>query len=529
MMMVPPSTFAKTKKASTLASILGSHLPDSALSALPVQQLHLDSRNIQKGDGFVALKGGLYDGKAFISEAIEKGASVVLIDAAELEDFDYDKSLPIVPINQLGEHLSLFAGNLYHHPSAALSVVGITGTNGKTSCVQFYAQAMALLAGRCGVIGTTGFGVFKSSSSHKNINRDLSTTGMTTPDPIAVQKIIAQFADQSISHCAMEVSSHGLVQHRVAAVDINTAVFTNLSHDHLDYHQTMDAYGKAKAKLFVMPSVKNVVINTDDDYASTLVKNLAKDVQVITYGCEEKPSSIRSDSHLAIDSIEILKSQMTQVQLHIETADELKRYSFQTHLLGRFNLNNLLAVIGALHAEGFAMDAIMAVVPLIKPIDGRMELIESDADVSVVVDFAHTPDALHKALVALDDSTEASLWCVFGCGGDRDKAKRPEMAKVVEALADHIVITNDNPRTEAPEAILDDIAVGFDKRNFLRIPDRADAINYAITHANKNDTILIAGKGHETYQIIGKEKHYFSDQEQAIAALNKRKAGVIND
>jgi len=529
MMMVPSSTFEKPKKTKTLAEILGATLADQTLSHLPIKQLHLDSRNIQKGDGFVALKGDLYDGKTFIGEALKKGASVVLVDASELEGFDFDSNLPIVAIPELNENLSQLADNLYHHPSASLSVVGITGTNGKTSCVQFYAQAIALLTGRCGVMGTTGFGVFELTQNKKSLDKALTTTGMTTPDPIAVQKILSQFVDQSISRCAMEVSSHGLVQHRVAAVDINTAIFTNLSHDHLDYHQTMEAYGKAKAQLFVMPSVKNIVINTDDAYATTLLKNIAKDVNVMTYGFESKPSGIRSDLHLFVKSADILKSQVTKVQLLAETQDQSTPYTFSTSLLGQFNISNLLAVIGGLYAEGFALDTIVEMLPAIKPIDGRMELIESSADVSVVVDFAHTPDALSKALSALHDSVVGSLWCVFGCGGDRDKAKRPEMAAVAKGLADHIIITNDNPRTEAPDTILDDIAQGFDAKTFLRIPDRAEAIKYAIKHGAKNDTILIAGKGHETYQILGTEKHYFSDQEQAKAALEQRNLGAAND
>lgn len=525
MMMVPSSVF----NAKTLGDILGSSLQDNRLTSMAVNKLTLDSRCVDKGDVFVALKGDLYDGKQFIMQALESGASAVLVDASEVNEIKDKEALPLVPIVQLNEHLSCFAANFYNQPSGKLSVVGITGTNGKTSCAQFFAQAVALLNGQCGVVGTTGVGVFKTLPEKETIEKSLSMTGLTTPDPINVQKILAQFADQKVQHCAMEVSSHGLVQHRVAAVDIDTAVFTNLSHDHLDYHHTMAAYGEAKAQLFAMPSVKNVVINTDDAYASTLLAGLEEHINVITYGIDEKKPHLTSTIHFSIKAVEFTGQQSTQVSLVVEQLGQRKDYLFQTKLVGQFNLSNLLAVIGALYAQGFELEEVVKVIKNIKTIDGRMEVIDSTSSVQVVVDFAHTPDALENALRALKPSLKGALWCVFGCGGDRDKTKRPEMASVAESLADYCVVTSDNPRSEDPELIIDEIVQGFERKQFYRYVDRAEAIEFAVLQANENDTILIAGKGHEDYQIIGDKKCHFSDQEQARVALHKRGGEASND
>jgi len=528
-MMVSSSVFNTDQASKTLDNVLGSRLTRPSLASVKVNALSLDSRSIKAGDVFVALKGDLYDGKNYIAQALKKGAVAVLLDKDEiLEDKKLNTAL-IAPVENINQALSAIAANFYDKPSEKLSVVGITGTNGKTSCAQFFAQAVALLGEPCGVMGTTGFGVFKYKAHDGAVGQTMSSTGMTTPDPINVQKILAQFVEEKVGHCAIEVSSHGLVQHRVAAVSIKTAIFTNLSHDHLDYHGTMAAYGQAKAQLFAMPSVKHAVINLDDDYSSALFKSLGEHVSLMTYSVCRQKTLLPSAAHFSLESIEILEGQFTKAILLLEQDGHQSRYPFVTSLMGQFNLSNLLAVIAALYAESFSIKKITDVIADIKTIDGRMERVNSNNSPQVLVDFAHTPDALEKALRALKPYTKSQLWCVFGCGGDRDKAKRPQMAAIAEALADHIVITSDNPRTEQPELILDDVASGFNASNFYRIADRAEAIAYAIEHASEADTILIAGKGHENYQIIGSEKHYFSDQEQARIALTKRDKRCAND
>ena len=527
-MMVPSNVFNSSIQQKTLGAILGDALQNQSFASIAINEMHLDSRKIKAGDVFVALKGGLYDGKRFIPEALKRGAVAVLVDESERDQLVGEYAIPVVSISQLNQHLSKFAANLFDQPSAKLSIIGITGTNGKTSCAQFLAQAIALLNGRCGVIGTTGFGEFYRSPDQK-VRKEISVTGMTTPDPINVQKILAQLAENNLDHCAMEVSSHGLDQHRVEAVSINTAVFTNLSHDHLDYHGTMDAYGEAKAKLFQMPSVTKAVINLDDGYASTLIEKLPTKTQLLTFGIKQKAVIDKASLHFSIDSIEKQTDQSTQVLLTANDGQYQQQATFTTSLIGQFNFSNLLAVIATLVAEGFSLEEVVSVIGQIESIDGRMERVHSEADVQVIVDFAHTPDALEKALQSLKHTVSKNLWCVFGCGGDRDKTKRAEMAKVSEHFANHIVITSDNPRTENPERILDEIESGFEIKPVARIVDRAEAITFAVNHAKSGDVILIAGKGHEEYQIIGSEKYPFSDQAEAKKALAKRLQEEAND
>ena len=525
MMMVPTSVFDINSQSKTLLEILGPQQVPKHLEALSINNLRLDSREVESGDVFIALRGGLYDGKQFIGQAIEKGAAAVLVDAEEVADCP---DLPlIIPVAQLNERLSTMADNFFDHPSKKISVVGVTGTNGKTSCSQYFAQAAALLNKSCGVIGTNGVGVLAASDDA--IKPSLTSTGMTTPDPITVQRLLAEFVKADVKYCVIEVSSHGLVQHRVAAVDINTAIFTNISHDHLDYHGSMKAYAEAKAELFCMASVKNAIVNIDDDYAAQMIEALDASVNLITYSLDNDDTSLRSGTHFCISDVNFFDEGKAKFNLCLNHVGKVLSFPAETSLVGQFNLSNVLAITAALYAEDFNLSQIVSVINNIQAVKGRMEAIDGH-DLRVVVDFAHTPDALEKALLAIKPSVKNNLWCVFGCGGDRDKIKRPEMAAIAEQLSNQIVVTSDNPRTENSESIIADINAGFStQNNVIRIVDRVEAIDFAISQAQEGDVILIAGKGHEEYQIIGDKQYYFSDQEQAKVALAKRKKEALDD
>ncbi len=493
-----------------------------AVAEVAVQALAIDSREVKGGSLFVAMQGLHAHGKEFIDQAIRNGACAVLIDEKdELLSRSTDISVPVVGVSNLEEALSDIAGRFYGHPSHNLPVIGITGTNGKTTCSQLLAQALAYLHQPCGVMGTLGCGVIKESqlTVDDNLQDVLTATGMTTTDAITTQKICSQLIDQGAKALAMEVSSHGLIQHRVSAIDINTAVFTNLTHDHLDYHGTMAAYGQAKATLFAMPSVSMAVINDDDEFSMSLIENLRDDIRLATYSVNQASAiSEKSIAHFSLKSIE-----MNEQGLSALLITPNGEYPIATKMVGQFNLSNLLAVVAALYINNYPLERIVSLIPSLKPVPGRMELIVNQLDIQVVVDYAHTPDALKNALSALLSHTQGKLWCVFGCGGDRDREKRPEMAAVAEQLADEIVVTSDNPRNESSVQIFADIEQGFQEPREV-VADRASAIEFAINNARAGDVVLIAGKGHEDYQIIGNQRFPFSDQQHARFSLRQREA-----
>jgi UDP-N-acetylmuramoyl-L-alanyl-D-glutamate--2,6-diaminopimelate ligase len=500
---------------------------DTAVAHIKVAGLTLDSRQIKDGFLFIAIQGAQVHGKDFIPQAEAKGANAILFDAKEQKP---ESALPVIAVNNLAKELSAIASRFYDHPTKVLPVIGYTGTNGKTTCTLLTAQAMAHLNVPCGVIGTLGYGLVDQEAKNKSddFGVALTATGMTTADAIQMQSICKQLQVEGAKAVAMEVSSHGLVQHRVEAVDIKTAVFTNLTHDHLDFHQTMEEYGNAKLKLFLMPSVESAVINTDDDFAEKILECVRSNARLVTYGLQ-KPSNLshqstdRLKSHFSFENITAGGKGMQAVLRSPEG-----EFSVSTQLIGHFNLSNLLAVIAVLWVNKFSVQDIVSQIPKLKPVAGRMELLPSKLGYQVVIDYAHTPDALKNALKALLPFTGGKLWCVFGCGGDRDRGKRPEMASVVEAFANAIVVTNDNPRSELPQQIFTDIQAGFSKPQRV-IADRAEAIDYAITHAQPGDAVLIAGKGHEDYQLIGKKRIFFSDQHQARLSLRKQEVEVNND
>ncbi|ROQ20832.1 UDP-N-acetylmuramoylalanyl-D-glutamate--2,6-diaminopimelate ligase [Marinimicrobium koreense] len=484
-------------------------------ASLPdIQGLTLNSRQVQPGDAFVALKGAVHDGRDYIKDAVANGAVAVLVDVDAPADV---QSVPVVALPNLAGQLSELANRLYQSPSEAVKVFGVTGTNGKTTCSLLMAQLAAVHWGAAGVIGTLGYGLLKADEPSADQFAGLEHTGLTTPDALSVQKTLCSLVDQGAQVVAMEVSSHSLVQGRVAAVKMAAALFTNLSHDHLDFHGDLIRYGAAKARLLEQPGLQVAVINRDDAWAASLANQVPEGVQVVSYALDDPQADVyvtdRVEQRAGISAL--INTPWGQGELH-------------SPLLGEFNLSNLLGVIATLCAAGMALEDILAAVPGLVPAPGRMEpvvLDEQRQDVQVVVDYAHTPDALENTLKALSHHNTGRLWCVFGCGGDRDRAKRPKMGRLAERYSDYVVVTNDNPRSEDPAQIAADILRGMDNdHQCLVIADRAQAIDLAIQQARPGDTVLVAGKGHEDYQIFARETLAFSDCEQVRQSLQRRLA-----
>lgn len=474
-----------------------SQLLVQASSAVLIRELTLDSRKVRPGDLFLAVPGLAQDGRAHIADAIARGASAVAYEA-EGAAVVSAKGAELVPIKGLVGQLSAIAGRFYGEPSRALRLVGVTGTNGKTSVSQLVAQALDLLGERCGIVGTLGTGFYEALQSGRH----------TTPDPIAVQATLAELKHAGARAVAMEVSSHGLDQGRVAALDFDVAVFTNLSRDHLDYHGSMEAYGAAKAKLFSWPELKCRVINLDDEFGRQLATQ-SRESRLIGYSLEDASAYLFCREASFGDH-------GVQARLVTPQGEGLLR----SPLLGRFNLSNLLAVVGALLGLGYPLDEILSVMPRLQGPVGRMQRFGGEGLPLVVVDYAHTPDALEKVLEALRPHVQGRLLCLFGCGGDRDRGKRPLMAQVAERLADVVLVTDDNPRTEDPAQIVAEIRAGFATPETVEfVHGRADAIARLIGKAQVGDVVVLAGKGHEDYQEIAGVRHPFSDLQETAKAL----------
>jgi UDP-N-acetylmuramoyl-L-alanyl-D-glutamate--2,6-diaminopimelate ligase len=464
-----------------------------------VTGLDADSRNLKAGDAFVALRGASTHGLRFAATAEKAGVAAILCEAPAPDGIALPANAVLVP--ELRAKLGRLADRFFDAPSERVSMTGVTGTNGKTSTVQLIAQALSLNGDRAGTIGTLGAGLYG----------ELVAGERTTPDVIAVHRLIAQMRDAGATHVAMEVSSHALEQGRVDAVAFKVAVFTNLTRDHLDYHGTMDAYGAAKARLFAWPTLEAVVINLDDDFGSKLISQVADGVRRIGVSSRGHGGAL-----LAAEN-----SSLTPAGLRFDLVEAGAKHAVTSPLLGRFNIDNLLAVAGTLFALGWSLPKIAETLPKLSPVGGRMSRVGGDGrSPLIVVDYAHTPDALQQALASLREHTPGRLTCVFGCGGDRDRGKRPQMAAIAERGADRVIVTDDNPRSESGDAIVVDIVAGFDSRRNVRIErDRAKAIAQALSDAHAGDVILIAGKGHETYQEVAGVKHDFDDLAVARALL----------
>ncbi|MEE8060007.1 MAG: UDP-N-acetylmuramoyl-L-alanyl-D-glutamate--2,6-diaminopimelate ligase [Pseudomonadales bacterium] len=480
---------------------------DKNIAAITVADIKLDSRLVCAGDLFLACKGHAVDGRNFIDQAIAAGAAAVVADKDALWPENTElQGVPIIVMENLNLQLSAIAGNFFGQPSTALSVVAVTGTNGKTTCTQLMMQLLNRLHKSCAVIGTLGTGV----------EGDLDVGINTTPDAVSVQAHLAQWCEDQVNTVVMEVSSHGLEQGRVAALQFELALFTNLSRDHLDYHGSMQAYAEAKASLFRQSALQKAVINSDDAFAETLFNIVAADVDIFSYSIQPVANDKRTPA-VWVENI-AYHSEGVKARLHSPWG----QFELNSPLLGAFNLSNVVAVIASLGALGYPVSIVVDEIAGLKTVVGRMERVTSAAaGLCVVVDYAHTPDALLQALQAMRNHTQGQLWCVFGCGGDRDQGKRFQMGAVAQRFADHVVVTSDNPRTESARTIIDEILSGVDCPTLVE-EDRARAIEFAIVSAAPGDSVLIAGKGHEDYQLIGAQRFPFSDIKQARLALSKR-------
>ncbi|WP_346950450.1 UDP-N-acetylmuramoyl-L-alanyl-D-glutamate--2,6-diaminopimelate ligase [Dyella sp.] len=464
-----------------------------------VSGLALDSRRVRAGEAFFALRGTRGHGIEFAAGAVAQGARVVLAEAPATAAPAL--GVPVLWIERLHAQVGEIAARFYGRPSEALQVVGVTGTNGKTSTVQLIAQALHHLGHSAATIGTLGAG----------LHGQVEEGERTTPDAIHVQELLASFREQGATHVAMEVSSHALEQGRVGAVKFGTAVFTNLTRDHLDYHGSMQAYGDAKAKLFAWPTLTHAAINVDDAFGRELLGRTPEHVRKLRISAAgDLASDIRASNILT-------SAEGLRFDLHTPWGSR----ALQTHLIGRFNVDNLLAVVAVLGALGESFERIVEAVSALHPVNGRMSRLGGQHGLPlVVVDYAHTPDALEQSLHAVRAHCEGRLICVFGCGGERDAGKRPLMGAIAERLADVAIITDDNPRGEDGDAIVAQIVAGLAHPDAARVQrNRALAITEALQLARSGDVVLIAGKGHETYQEDAHGKRPFDDLAVARAAL----------
>ena len=485
----------------TRAMPLSQLLPDvpAVPPALLISGLVQDSREIRAGDAFVAIGGFGTHGLHFSDQAKAAGASAILFEPPVPQDVPAPPA-DAIAVPGLRARMGAMADTFHGHPSAAMTTIGVTGTSGKTSTVQLLAQALELRGTRSGTIGTLGAG----------LHGDVRPTGFTTPLVLQTHALLAQLRDAGAEAVAMEVSSHALDQGRVDAVRFAIGVFTNLTRDHLDYHGDMERYGAAKAKLFATPGLGTAVLNLDDAHGRALHAAMPKGLQRIGTSAQGADDADVRATGVALDGDGIA------FDLHI--AGQTRRV--QSPLLGRFNIDNLLAVAAVLHALGADAAGIANVLGRLQPIPGRMNRLGGGDRPLVVVDYSHKPDPLEQALASLRGHVHGRLVCVFGCGGERDRGKRPQMAAIAERLADDVVVTDDNPRGEDGDGIVADIMAGFVRPQDVRVErDRRAAIARAIGDARPGDIVLVAGKGHEAYQEVDGVKHAFDDSVVAREAL----------
>ena len=479
-------------------------LPDVALPRdVEITGLVLDSRAVRPGNAFVAIAGFGAHGLGFVEQAKAAGASAILFEPPAPAELPAPAEAIAVP--GLRARMGTMADRFHGHPSQTMTMVGVTGTNGKTSTVQLLAQAWKLLGIESGSIGTLGVGLYGA----------VVPTGFTTPLVLQMHELLADLRDQGAQAVAMEVSSHALDQGRVDAVHYDVAVFTNLTRDHLDYHGDMASYGAAKARLFSRPGLKAAVVNLDDGFGRELHAGLGEGVARIGVSSRGQPGARVRAEALRLDDHGIA------FDLVVGAAARPVR----SPLLGRFNVDNLLAVAGVLHALGREPAQIADVLSRLQPIRGRMNRLGGAERLPlVVIDYAHTPDALEQALDSLRGHLHGKLFCVFGCGGERDRGKRPQMAAIAERMADVVIVTDDNPRHEDGDVIVADIMAGFERPQGVTLQrDRAAAIAAAIGPAKPGDIVLIAGKGHEPYQEVAGVRHPFDDTEVAARVLSEQR------
>ena len=483
----------------------------------PHAELSADSRRIGSGDIFFAYPGDTADGRLFIGDAVERGAAAIVYDSVQFT-IDDSVTIPTLALADLKQCAGAIANTWYRHPDAGIPVFAVTGTNGKTSCSQWLAAAWSRLTTPCAVIGTLGSGIVRNGMPEQ-----LTETGYTTPDPIQLQRGLRSLRDSGAQALAIEASSIGLDQGRLLGLHIDTALWTNLSRDHLDYHGDMARYSAAKMQLFSWPGLRHAIVNLDDAAGAQLLRNLQlTQPHLLLTGFSCSGNSLPGINTLFASDLRSHSGGTT-----FQLASGSKTVLIKTQLVGDFNISNLLAVIGALLAHGIGLPAIVPVVESLTAVPGRMQQFGGDDAPLVVIDYAHTPDALEKTLATLRrvaQQRNGELWCVFGCGGDRDAGKRTAMGAVATA-ADQIILTSDNPRSEIPSAIITQILSGIPSQHTVVpkvIEDRAAAILWAVRHAERADVILLAGKGHETTQEVRGKKLPFLDADHAALALATR-------
>lgn len=477
--------------------------------------LALDSRQVRPGYLFMAVAGTQVHGVDFVADAIAAGAAAIAWEPSDAvtEDAQVLRSamVPIVAVEQLGRQVSLIADRFYDQPSQQLFVVGVTGTDGKTSCTHFIAQALHTPEDPCGLIGTLGYGLY-----------GVLRAGLhTTPDALTLQQEMAALRDGGARAVAMEVSSHGLDQGRASGIAIDVAVLTNLSRDHLDYHGSEVAYAQAKRRLFTQPGLDTVVLNLDDAFGQSLLAELPATQAVIGYTQDSETVArlVRPNSRWIAARRVRTSTQGMDIDIHSSWGDGALR----TALLGRFNASNLLAALAVLLVRGVGFDDALSRLARVQTVPGRMEAFGGgEHQPLVVVDYAHTPRALEQVLNALREHCSGHLWCVFGAGGERDTGKRPLMGGIAERLADHVVLTDDNPRHEDATQIVMDILTGMADPDAVYVErNRGQAIAQALASSGPGDIVLVAGKGHEDYQQIGDRRYPYSDREQVRALLGE--------
>jgi UDP-N-acetylmuramoyl-L-alanyl-D-glutamate--2,6-diaminopimelate ligase len=477
-----------------------------------VSALCLDSRAVTPDALFLAVQGLSGHGLTYLEQALERGARVVAWQPAPgVAAPSVPAGVLAFPVPDLDQQLGRVASRFHGEPSQALSVFGVTGTNGKTSVSQLLAQALDGAGERCGVLGTLGYGLWGR----------LAPGTHTTPDAVRVQALLAEFRAQGAGYAALEVSSHALDQGRVAGVRFAVATFTNLTRDHLDYHGDLARYAAAKQRLFRSEGLGHAVINAGDPVGRGFLADLPDGVAGIAYGLDaDEVRSAPATARLYARRVALEDRGLT-----IEVDGDLGRGTLSARLLGRFNAANLLAVLASLVALGVPFARALALLGDARTVPGRMECFGGGPRPLVVVDYAHTPDALGQVLRAARGHCRGTLTCVFGCGGDRDQGKRPEMGALAAQFADRVIVTDDNPRTEDPDAIVAQVLAGMARRDHVSVErDRARAIARAIESARSGDVVLVAGKGHEDYQIIGTEQRAYSDRATVVALVGEGRA-----
>ncbi|HEX2603254.1 MAG TPA: UDP-N-acetylmuramoyl-L-alanyl-D-glutamate--2,6-diaminopimelate ligase [Oxalicibacterium sp.] len=482
----------------------------------PQAELASDSRALRQGDVFLAYPGDETDGRNYIEHALARGAAAVI---HETRDFDWnaDWKLPRLGVDNLKEQAGFIASQYYGEPDRTMTTIAVTGTNGKTSCTQWLGRLLSRLGQQTAVIGTLGVGMFRNGSAG-----EFTPNGYTTPDAILLQRTLAALQKDGARALAIEASSIGLHQKRMAGMHVDIAVFTNFTRDHLDYHGDMAAYEEAKAMLFGWPGLRHAVINLDDAMGLRLIERMRRTqpkVNIIGY-------TLTGASVDGVDTLQASDIRSTQLGTSFHLTHRLGNMLVKSQVVGHFNVSNLLAVIGVLLAQGVKWSKAIDAIEALTPVPGRMQQLGGSEAPLVVIDYAHTPDALEKVLASLRgvaNERSGELWCIFGCGGDRDSGKRPQMGKAA-AAADRIIVTTDNPRSEDPAAIIRQIVPGFERtgKQPQIIEDRATAILWAVQHATRHDVILVAGKGHEAFQEVKGRKLPFLDADHAALALSAR-------